>query len=51
MSIVSNELDPLFLKSIALLKSKHPDSGQHLKELVNDYREKTYGPTNKKVSL
>ena len=41
------ELDPLFLKAMALLSSKHPDSGRLLKELVSDYREKHYGGLKK----
>lgn len=44
---IAPELDPLFLKAMALLRSKHPDSGRLLKELVSDYREKHYGGLKK----
>ncbi len=44
------ELDPLFLKAIALLHSKHPDSGQQLSALIQDYRDKLTGePKREKV--
>lgn len=39
------ELDPLFLKAINLLRSKNPDSAKQLNTLVQEYREKTYGPS------
>ena len=46
------ELDPLFLKAINLLNSRHPDSARQLKELVQDYREKITGETRReKVSI
>eukprot|EP00794_Sanderia_malayensis_P016991 gene16991-18703_t len=37
------ELDPLFLKAIALLHSRHPDSGQQLQTLIQNYRDKLSG--------
>ena len=40
------ELDPLFLKAISLLRSKHPDSAKQLNALVQEYREKTYGSSS-----
>ena len=44
------ELDPLFLKAITLLNSKHPDSGRQLKALVQECREKITGePKRDKV--
>ena len=39
------DLDPLFLQAIHLLNSRHPDSAQKLKELVQEYREKITGET------
>jgi len=42
------ELDPLFLKAIQLLRSKNTDSAKQLDNLVQDYREKTYGVSAKK---
>jgi len=47
-SLVSAELDPLFIKAIQLLRSKHPDSAKQLNTLVTEYREKTYGVSTKK---
>ena len=42
-SIAGAEVDPLFLKAIHLLRSKHPESAKQLDNLVQEYREKTYG--------
>ena len=49
--MASVELDPLFLKAINLLRSKHPDSAKHLDTLVKEYRLKTYGSTNSKKNV
>ena len=46
------ELDPLFVKAITLLNSRHPDSARQLKTLIQDYRDKVTGETRReKVSF
>ncbi len=47
---MATDLDPLFLKAIALLNSRHTDSGRQLSALIQDYRDKLRGePRREKV--
>jgi len=50
-TMATAELDPLFLKAIHLLRSKHTDSAKQLDTLVQEYREKTYGPSSSKKNI
>lgn len=49
-SIAGAEVDPLFLKAINLLRSKHVESTKQLDILVQEYREKTYGVPSKRTN-